>query len=262
MQQNSGSIEADTVPQLLGNRQFYIEVYFIQTPKFSMRWFFRLWSSGSTCRQISTFQRNMLLQSSAQMMEAARSSETSATAYTTIRCDNPETTRQKVCFCQLFYARFRSQVYITSVKAYLNLKKEVGNIGLSISGYEAGLPNRIICLFISLNIDYLSHGSCLLFCLILHLLRSRCSAVGIVTSYGLDDWGLGVRVPAGWRIFSSPNRPDRLWGPLQTPVQWVPGVVSLSVKRQGREADHSPPASAEVKKMWIYTSTPPYVFMA
>jgi hypothetical protein len=27
------------------------------------------------------------------------------------------------------------------------------------------------------------------------------------------------------------------------------------VKRQGREADHSPPTKAEVKKMWIYTST-------
>jgi hypothetical protein len=34
------------------------------------------------------------------------------------------------------------------------------------------------------------------------------------------------------------------------------------VKRQGREADHSPPASSEVKKTWIYTSTPPYAFMA
>jgi hypothetical protein len=34
------------------------------------------------------------------------------------------------------------------------------------------------------------------------------------------------------------------------------------VKRQGREADHSPPTTAEVKKMWIYISTPPYVFMA
>jgi hypothetical protein len=34
------------------------------------------------------------------------------------------------------------------------------------------------------------------------------------------------------------------------------------VKRQGREADHSPPTNAEVKKMWIYTSTLPYVFMA
>jgi hypothetical protein len=35
-----------------------------------------------------------------------------------------------------------------------------------------------------------------------------------------------------------------------------------AVKRPGREADHSPPTSAEVKKMWIYTSTPPYAFMA
>jgi hypothetical protein len=34
------------------------------------------------------------------------------------------------------------------------------------------------------------------------------------------------------------------------------------VKRQGLEAEHSPPTSAEVKKMWIYTCTPPYVFMA
>jgi hypothetical protein len=34
------------------------------------------------------------------------------------------------------------------------------------------------------------------------------------------------------------------------------------VKRPGREADHSPPTSAEVKKIWIYTSTSPYAFMA
>jgi hypothetical protein len=34
------------------------------------------------------------------------------------------------------------------------------------------------------------------------------------------------------------------------------------VNRQGREVDHSPPTSAEVKKMWIYTSTPLYIFMA
>jgi hypothetical protein len=34
------------------------------------------------------------------------------------------------------------------------------------------------------------------------------------------------------------------------------------VKRLGREVDHSPPTSADVKKMWIYTSTPPYAFMA
>jgi hypothetical protein len=28
------------------------------------------------------------------------------------------------------------------------------------------------------------------------------------------------------------------------------------------EDNHSPPSHAEVKKMWIYISIPPYVFMA
>jgi hypothetical protein len=44
-------------------------------------------------------------------------------------------------------------------------------------------------------------------------IRSRDSSVGIATTYGLDDRGVGVRVPVGSRIFSSPNCPDRLWGP-------------------------------------------------
>jgi hypothetical protein len=34
------------------------------------------------------------------------------------------------------------------------------------------------------------------------------SVAGIATSYGLDDRGVGVRVPVGSRIFSPPNRPD------------------------------------------------------
>jgi hypothetical protein len=51
-------------------------------------------------------------------------------------------------------------------------------------------------------------------------------------------------------------------GPIQPPIQWVSGVLLPGIKRPGRETDHSPPASAEVKKTWIYTSTPPYVFMA
>jgi hypothetical protein len=51
-------------------------------------------------------------------------------------------------------------------------------------------------------------------------------------------------------------------GSTQPPIQWVTGGSFPGVKRPGREADHSPPTSAEVKKMWIYTSTPPYAFMA
>jgi hypothetical protein len=31
--------------------------------------------------------------------------------------------------------------------------------------------------------------------------------------YRLDDRGVGVRVPGESRIFSSPRRPDLLWGP-------------------------------------------------
>jgi hypothetical protein len=43
--------------------------------------------------------------------------------------------------------------------------------------------------------------------------KSRDSAVGIPTGYGMDDQGVGVRVPVWARIFTSPRRPDRLWGP-------------------------------------------------
>jgi hypothetical protein len=52
-------------------------------------------------------------------------------------------------------------------------------------------------------------------------------------------------------------------GSTQPPIYpWVPGALPPGLKRPGRETYHSPPASAEVKKMWIYTSTPPYAFMA
>jgi hypothetical protein len=48
------------------------------------------------------------------------------------------------------------------------------------------------------------------------------------------------------------------------PTSYTMGTGSsfTGVKQPGREADHSPPTSAEVKKMWIYTSTPPYAFIA
>jgi hypothetical protein len=35
------------------------------------------------------------------------------------------------------------------------------------------------------------------------------------------------------------------------------GALYLGVKRPGREADHSPLPSAEVKNAWSYTSIPP-----
>jgi hypothetical protein len=46
-------------------------------------------------------------------------------------------------------------------------------------------------------------------------------------------------------------------GPTQPPIQWVPGALSLGVKRLGREADHSLPYSAEVKEcVELYLHTP------
>jgi hypothetical protein len=50
-------------------------------------------------------------------------------------------------------------------------------------------------------------------------------------------------------------------GPTQPPIPWVRGAVSREMKRKRREADHLPPPSAEVKKMWICTSTQQHAFM-
>jgi hypothetical protein len=74
--------------------------------------------------------------------------------------------------------------------------------------------------------------------------------VGIVAGYGLDSQGVGVRVPIGAKFFSSP-RHQTGYEATQPSIQWVPGALS-----PGRGD------AAEVKNMWIYTSTPPYVFMA
>jgi hypothetical protein len=78
----------------------------------------------------------------------------------------------------------------------------------------------------------------------------RGSVVDVATGYGLDDRGVGFRVPVGSRIFTSPLRSDRS------------GALSRGVKLQDREPEHLPPSSAEVNKILIYTSTPPYAFMA
>jgi hypothetical protein len=47
--------------------------------------------------------------------------------------------------------------------------------------------------------------------IIIIIIIIRNSVVGIATGYGLED-GVGVRGPVGARIFTSPCRPDRLWG--------------------------------------------------
>jgi hypothetical protein len=80
--------------------------------------------------------------------------------------------------------------------------------------------------------------------------RSRVSTGNIVSDYGLDDRAIGrsgFDPRRGQRIFSLTSVSIPALGPIQPPVQWVPGVLSPGViARPGRDADHSPPYSAEV----------------
>jgi hypothetical protein len=42
----------------------------------------------------------------------------------------------------------------------------------------------------------------------------------------------------------------------------ITGVLSPGIKLQRLEAENSPPAGAEVKKIWFYTSNTPYASLA
>jgi hypothetical protein len=83
------------------------------------------------------------------------------------------------------------------------------------------------------------------------------SAVGIAATCGLDDQ---VKFPVGSRICSTPSRPDRFWGApsfLSNGHGGGGGVaVSPGVKQQLSKVDPTLPTSVEIKKAWIYTSTP------
>jgi hypothetical protein len=70
--------------------------------------------------------------------------------------------------------------------------------------------------------------------------------------------------PAGAGNFSLHHRVQNGSGahPASYPMGTGGGALSLGVKRPGREADHSPPSSSDVKNAWSYTSTPQYCFMA
>jgi hypothetical protein len=70
---------------------------------------------------------------------------------------------------------------------------------------------------------------------------------------GFDSW-------QGQEISLNRTASRLALGITQPLIQWVPGALLLGVKRQDREADHSPPSSSE--EWWSCTSTPPYAFMA
>jgi hypothetical protein len=72
---------------------------------------------------------------------------------------------------------------------------------------------RMLCWETKQEIGITGNLPIALICIDILTTKSRDRAVSIATGYGLDDQWVGVRVPMGARIFSSPYRPDRLWNP-------------------------------------------------
>jgi hypothetical protein len=70
--------------------------------------------------------------------------------------------------------------------------------------------------------------------------------VGWVTGWTVGVLGFDSRRGLGIFLFTTASR--TALGPTQPPIQWVPGALSLGVKRPGRETDHSHACSAEVKE--------------
>jgi hypothetical protein len=84
------------------------------------------------------------------------------------------------------------------------------------------------------------------------LLHNSASRILRSNSNGLRD---------GWPGFDSKRGPRNSY--FLHSVQTDSGAhPSPGVKRPWHEADHSPPASAEVRNAWSYASTPPHVLMA
>jgi hypothetical protein len=87
---------------------------------------------------------------------------------------------------------------------------------------------------------------------------SRGSSVSIVSGYGLDDRAIEVRYPAGAKDFSSDLCVQI--GSEAHPASCTMGTEGPfpgGKERPGRDADHSPPSSAEVENEWeLYLLSP------
>jgi hypothetical protein len=84
--------------------------------------------------------------------------------------------------------------------------------------------------------------------------RSRDSSVCVATVYGFDSQHTKIV------LFSTASRPAL--GPTQPPSPLVPAALSRGINRQGREADHTPPSSGEIKNSGTIPPSPPYLSMA
>jgi hypothetical protein len=102
----------------------------------------------------------------------------------------------------------------------------------------------------------LFHHATVLLALILYSLLSNFSVITFIfvprLGYGLDDRGSRVRFPGGLGIFLFTTASRTVLGPTPSYPMGTSGV-----KRPGREADHSPPSSADVKECVELYPTPP-----
>jgi hypothetical protein len=68
-----------------------------------------------------------------------------------------------------------------------------------------------------------------------------------VSDYGLDDRAIGVLSPAGAKDFSFNLCVQTESEANPASVEWVPEPFPRDKEQPGRDADNSPPSSAEVK---------------
>jgi hypothetical protein len=78
------------------------------------------------------------------------------------------------------------------------------------------------------------------------------------TGWKIGVLGFDSRRELGIFLFTTASR--RTLGPTQPPIQWVPGALSMGVKRLEREADHSHLVPRS-KNEWSYACTPQYAIM-
>jgi hypothetical protein len=81
-------------------------------------------------------------------------------------------------------------------------------------------------------------------------------------SDGLRTGQPGFNSRQGQQIFLFSTAPRPNLGPTQFPSQWILRTLASGVKRQRREADHSPPPNAELKDGGALPPLSPYFFMA
>jgi hypothetical protein len=82
-----------------------------------------------------------------------------------------------------------------------------------------------------------------------------CSSFSIVNELRAGRQEFGFLAGTGiFFLFATASRQSLR--PTQPPVRWITAALSTEVKRPGREADHSPPFSAEVKNAWSYLHSP------